>query len=120
MMRHAAPKPARTGKIPAGDEDAPALAERERDAASWHQLPYLLTVAGMATALVIIRLGAEHVKSGTLVLAGVLLAAAVARLVLPDRRAGMLSSRRRWLDVAIFAVFGVGLLVAGLAVRVPT
>lgn len=83
------------------------------------QLPYLLVVAGTAIALATIRLGTDHLKSGTLVLAGVLLVAAAARLVLPDRWAGMLSSRRRWLDVAIFAAFGIGLLVAGLAVPAP-
>jgi hypothetical protein len=62
------------------------------------------------------RVGAHHLKSGTFVLAGVLLAAALTRLTLPGRRAGLLSSRRRWLDVAIFAAFGIGLLAAGLAV----
>jgi hypothetical protein len=54
-----------------------------------------------------------------LVLAGVLLAAAVARLALPDRRAGLLASRRRLSDVAAFAALGLGLLVAGLFFPVP-
>jgi hypothetical protein len=76
-------------------------------------------VAGACAALLIIGLGTHLLKSGTLVLAGVLLIAATARLVLPDRRAGMLSSRRRLFDVAIFAVFGIGLLVAGLGVTSP-
>jgi len=76
-------------------------------------------VAGTCIALVIMKLGTHHLKSGTLVLAGVLLTAAIARLVLPDRLAGMLSSRRRLLDVAIFAVLGIGLLAAGLGVRAP-
>jgi hypothetical protein len=100
-MRHAAPKSARS------------------QAGRASQLPYALVVAGTLIALAIIRLGTHHLRSGTLVLAGVLLVAAVARLVLPDRRAGELASRRRWLDVAIFAAFAVGLLVAGLEVRVP-
>jgi hypothetical protein len=76
-------------------------------------------VVGTGAALVIIRLGTHQLKSGTLVLAGVLLIAAIARLVLPDRRAGLLASRRRLLDVAVFAVFGIGLLVAGLGVQAP-
>ncbi|HWF81208.1 MAG TPA: DUF3017 domain-containing protein [Streptosporangiaceae bacterium] len=76
-------------------------------------------MAGAGAALVIIRLGTHHLKSGTLVLAGVLLIAAIARLVLPDRLAGMLSSRRRLIDVAIFAVLGIGLLAAGLGVQAP-
>lgn len=83
------------------------------------QLPYLLVLLGALAGLAIIRQGVHLVRSGTLVLAGVLLVAAVARLVLPERRAGLLSSRRRLLDVAIFGVLGVGLLVAGLVVPVP-
>ena len=125
-MRHAAPRSARSGKRRGAAGNAAAAAAgtvstagEAQGAAGWHQLPYLLIVAGTVAALAIIRLGTQHLKGGTLVLAGVLLVAAVARLVLPDRRAGMLASRRRWLDVAIFAVFGVGLLVAGLAVPVP-
>jgi hypothetical protein len=79
----------------------------------------VLVLVGVAAALATISRGVHLVQSGTLVLAGVLLIAAVARLVLPDRRAGMLSSRRRFLDVAIFGVLGVGLLVAGIVVPVP-
>jgi hypothetical protein len=60
------------------------------------------------------RQGGQAARGGTLEIAGVLLAAAVARLMLPDRRAGMLRSRRRLADVAAFAVLGIGLLVAGL------
>jgi len=78
------------------------------------RIPYLIVLAGTAASLAAIRAGAASVRSGTLVLAGVLLFAAVARLALPDGRAGMLSSRRRWLDVTTFAAFGVGLLAAAL------
>ena len=83
------------------------------------QVAYLGVLVGVAIALVIIGQGVHLVRSGTLVLAGVLLVAAMARLFLPERLAGMLSSRRRLLDVTIFAVLGVGLLVAGLVVPVP-
>jgi DUF3017 family protein len=83
------------------------------------QSAYLAVLVGVAVALVIIGQGVHFVRSGTLVLAGVLLVAAVARLVLPERLAGMLSSRRRLLDVAIFGLLGIGLLVAGLVVPVP-
>jgi len=82
-------------------------------------LPYLAVLFGVAVALAIIRQGVQLVQSGTLVLAGVLLIAALARLTLPERRAGMLSARRRLLDVAILGVLGIGLLVAGLVVPVP-
>jgi DUF3017 family protein len=121
--RHGAPrrsvKPQVAGNPPdagnPGDAGNPAAAERGRST----QWPYVAVLVGVAIALVIIGFGVHLVRSGTLVLAGVLLLAAMARLVLPERLAGMLSSRRRLLDVAIFGVLGVGLLVAGLVVPVP-
>jgi hypothetical protein len=115
--RHGAPR--RAGKPPVvgnqPDAGDPAAAEQGRST----QWPYVAVLVGAAIALVIIGLGVHLVRSGTLVLAGVLLVAAMARLVLPERLAGMLSSRRRLLDVAIFGVLGIGLLVAGLVVPVP-
>jgi Protein of unknown function (DUF3017) len=81
---------------------------------------YLAVLAGVVVALVIISQGADLVRSGTLVFASVLLLAAMARLVMPERRVGMLSSRRRLLDVAFLGVLGIGLLVAGLVVPVPS
>jgi hypothetical protein len=88
--------------------------DQRPDRSRFQQVPYWLALCGIALGLLWIRGGERDVRGGTLVIAGVLLAAAVARLGLPDRRAGMLGSRRRILDVAAFAVLGVGLLVAGL------
>jgi hypothetical protein len=85
----------------------------------FRELPYLAVLCCLVVALVLIRQGVHLVQSGTLVLAGALLIAALARLILPERRAGMLSSRRRPLDVAIFGVLGIGLLVAGIVVPAP-
>ena len=45
---------------------------------------------------------------------------ALARLVLPERRAGMLASRRRLIDVTALAVLATGLLVAGLVLPTPS
>lgn len=44
----------------------------------------------------------------------VLLAAALTRLVLPARFAGLLGPRKRVTDVLMLTIFGTGLLVAGL------
>lgn len=88
--------------------------EQRGDRSRLQQVPYWLALCGIALGLLWIRGGERDVRGGTLVIAGVLLAAAAARLGLPDKRAGMLGSRRRILDVAAFAVLGVGLLVAGL------
>lgn len=84
------------------------------------QLPYWLVVCGAGLGLLWMVAGGERdVRGGTLVIAGVLLAAAAARLGLPERRAGMLESRRRAVDVAAFAALGIGLLVAGLIFPAP-
>jgi hypothetical protein len=77
-------------------------------------------VCGAGLGLLWMVVGGERdVRGGTLVIAGVLLAAAAARLGLPERRAGMLQSRRRAVDVAAFAALGIGLLVAGLIFPAP-
>jgi len=82
-------------------------------------LAYWFVLAGTVIALAIIRQGVHFLRGGTLVLAGFLIVAAVARAILPERQTGMLSSRRRLVDVAIFAALGLGLLVAGLVVPTP-
>jgi hypothetical protein len=80
---------------------------------------YLLVLAGVAAGLLRMRGGQPDVRTGTLVVAGVLLAGAAARLALPERRAGLLGSRRRLADAAAFAALGAGLLIAGLVFPVP-
>ena len=52
-------------------------------------------------------------------LAGVMFAAALARLALPDSRAGLLASRKRPTDVVTLAGLATGLLAAGLLLPVP-
>ncbi len=91
----------RTGKA--------GLAGRQRLGAA-----YLIVLCGVALSLSYLWRGPQNVRGGTLAVAGMLLVAAVARLVLPERRAGMLASRRRLVDVAAFTVLGVALLAAGL------
>jgi len=86
-----------------------SLADRQRFGGA-----YLVIICGVALSLSYIWRGPQNVRGGTLAVAGLLLAAAVARLVLPERRAGMLASRRRLADVAAFTVLGVALLAAGL------
>jgi hypothetical protein len=96
---------------------APRRGPGSRQPSGWHwhrQLPYAIVVCGLALALVWIRQSGQNVRGGTLAVAGVMLAAALVRLALPEHRAGMLVSRRRLADVAVLAAFGVGLLVAGL------
>jgi len=79
------------------------------------QLPYLLVLAIAIGGLAWMwQGGIGRAKEGTLALAGAMLIGALARLVLPEARAGMLASRRRLVDVVSLAALGIGLLVAGL------
>jgi len=86
----------------------------EGRARRWERLPYWIILAGTAAGLLWILSGEQHVRQGTLELAGVLLLAAVARMVLPERRAGMLGARRRPADVVALTALGIGLLVVGM------
>jgi Protein of unknown function (DUF3017) len=83
----------------------------------WQHIPYAIVLCGVALALAWMRGNGQNVKGGTLAVAGILFAAALARLALPERRAGMLVSRRRLADVAVLAALGTGLLVAGLVLQ---
>jgi hypothetical protein len=121
-VRHAASAPGgRRGRRGRRRAQADPAAAGSRAAARPRlgQLPYLLVLGGTGLSLLSIRQGEQDVQSGTLELAGVLLAAAVARLLLPERRAGLLGSRQRLADVAAFAALGIGLLVAGLVFPPP-
>lgn len=115
-MRHAAaPSPRRRRRRgrPAGTPSGEAQPRHPAD-----QLPYLILLCGVAAGVLTMVAG-QDVRGGTLVVAGVLLIAAVTRLLLPGQRAGMLASRRRLADVATFAILGFGLLAAGLALPGP-
>jgi Protein of unknown function (DUF3017) len=134
-MRHSAPSrsrrshraaavrsvaaPAR-GQAPATNEPGRAAGSRRAGASGrrLRQLPYLIVLCCLALALLWMRRSEQHVKGGTLAVAGLLFAAALARLTLPERQAGMLASRRRLTDVAVLTALGVGLLVAGLLLPV--
>ena len=94
--------------------------QASQPARSWlDQVPYWLVVGGIAAGLLWMRSAEPDAQSGTLVIAGVFLAAAIMRLVLPEHRAGMLGSRRRLVDAGALAALGTGLLVAGLVFPVP-
>lgn len=117
-MKHSAKAAARQAKADEAMARKTAAAGPARHRLA-EQLPYWIVLAGVAAGLATVRGGGHAVRGGTLVLAGALLAGSLTRLVLPEGRAGMLGSRRRFADVAALAVLGVGLLVAALIARVP-
>ncbi len=106
------------GRQQPGRDEAGGRAGSRRAGASgrlrWRQLPYLAVICCLALALVWMRQSGQNVRGGTLAVAGILFATALTRLALPERRAGMLASRRRLTDVAVLAALGAGLLMAGL------
>jgi hypothetical protein len=122
-MRHSAPSASRARRqrraaataSPAGPARheagrSPGGSGRQR----WRHLPYVIVLCCLALALAWMRQSGQNVRGGTLAVAGIMFAAALTRLALPERRAGMLASRRRLADVAVLAALGTGLLIAGL------
>jgi Protein of unknown function (DUF3017) len=102
---HRAARPREPG--PAGDREdggAPGLA--------W--VPYLIVLAGAAAGMFVIWQGSKYAARGTGLLGCSLLAAGLARLVLPPRLASLLSTRRKASDVLAFAVFGAAVLAVAL------
>ena len=108
------PAPART----AGSRRTPTRHGRDPDRSGGSRTrwgaAYPIVLAGTAAGLAYLWRGPENVRGGVLTVAVTLLLAAAARLVLPERRAGLLVSRRRFADVAAFSILGLALLVAGL------
>jgi Protein of unknown function (DUF3017) len=80
------------------------------------QWPLLAVLGGGVAGLSAIAL--DHFRSGCLALGVSVLFAAVARLVLPARRVGLLVVRSRAFDVLVLSAMGTSLVV--LAVIVPT
>ena len=71
---------------------------------SFYLLVLLVTLAGIGVVV------AGDWRVGTRVVAGALLAAALLRLGLPEREAGMLAVRHRFVDVLVLVLVGSALL----------
>jgi hypothetical protein len=80
------------------------------------QWPLLSVLGGGVFGLAAVALG--HFRTGCLALGFSVLLAALARLVLPARRVGLLVVRSRAFDVLVLSVMGSAIVV--LAVIVPT
>jgi uncharacterized membrane protein len=129
-------RPANAGAHSAGPHQGPAAAPppvhhqdypRSRRAAAskaskpasqvvaW--LPYLILLGGTVTGLLIASQGSRYARRGAAAVGAVLLVAALARLALPPRYAGLLASRSKTQDVTAFAVLGAAVL--GIAASLP-
>ena len=78
-------------------------------------LPYLIVLAGAAAGILIAWQGSKYAGRGAALIGASLLAAALARLILPARYVGPLATRRKASDVLGFAVFGAAVLAVAIA-----
>jgi Protein of unknown function (DUF3017) len=85
----------------------------------WVNLPYAIVFAVTAGGLAWTWLGPRHVETGMLAVASAVLAAAVLRLILPERRAGLLLARRRVIDVLALTGLGAGIMAVVLVLPPP-
>jgi hypothetical protein len=91
----------------------PARPRRQERLGGRGWLAYLIVLAGVAVGLIVAGTGTTYGYKGMAVVGWALLAAALARLVLPPRFAGPLVSRAKAIDVLAFALLGGSVL--GLA-----
>ena len=115
----AAPPPVPHNAVPAAPAGHRATrttrADRDPRPSKLAWLPYLIVLAGAATGMLIAWQGSEYVGRGAGLIGASLLAGALARLILPERYAGLLASRRKASDVLGFAVFGAAVLAVAIA-----
>jgi hypothetical protein len=113
MPRHALPGSHRSGSLLRGT----VAKERPDDTPLGliGVVPYLAVLTVVAAGLYIAwHQGSAGGGRGGVVAGAALLVAAVARLLLPRKVAGLLASRGRVSDVVTLMIFGAGLLIAGL------
>lgn len=115
----AAPPPIHHDAAPAGHRAARTTrttrAARDPRPSKLAWLPYLIVLAGAATGMLIAWQGSKYAGRGAALIGASLLVAALARLILPERYAGLLASRRKASDVLGFAVFGAAVLAVAIA-----
>ena len=78
-------------------------------------LPYLIILAGVAAGMFVAWKRSKYAGRGAGLIGASLLVGAVARLILPARYAGLLSSRRKASDVLALALFGAAVLAVAIA-----
>jgi hypothetical protein len=104
---HRATRAARADRASQTDGDSAT------SALAW--LPYLIVLAGVAAGMFVAWKGSKYAGRGAGLIGASLLVGAVARLILPARYAGLLSSRRKASDVLALALFGAAVLAVAIA-----
>ena len=110
---HRAALTARTARAARTTRTTRAARDPRPSKLAW--LPYLIVLAGAATGMLIAWQGSKYAGRGAGLIGASLLVGALARLILPERYAGLLASRRKASDVLAFAVFGTAVLAVAIA-----
>src|SRR4029077_15664234 len=103
----------RTTRAARADRAAQTDGDSATSALAW--LPSLVVLAGVAAGMLIAWKGSKYAGRGAGLIGASLLVGAVARLILPARYAGLLSSRRNASDVLALALFGAAVLAVAIA-----
>jgi hypothetical protein len=103
----------RTARSARADRASQTDGDSATSALAW--LPYLIVLAGVAAGMFVVWKGTKYAGRGAGLIGASLLAGAVARLILPARYAGLLSSRRKASDVLALALFGAAVLAVAIA-----
>ena len=107
---HRAARTTRTGRTARASQTG-----RDAGTSALAWLPYLIVLAGVAAGMFVAWKGSMYAGRGAGLIGTSLLAGAVARLILPARYAGLLSSRRKASDVLALALFGAAVLAVAIA-----
>jgi hypothetical protein len=108
----AAPRTAGAPRAAAGHRAA-RPADSGSGVLAW--VPYLIALAGVAAGVALAFNASRDAGRGAGLVGCSLLAAGLARLVLPSRYATILSSRGKTSDVLAFAAFGAAVLAVALS-----
>ena len=114
LQRAVAPRPAAGHRAARTREPGPAGDREGPGALGLAWVPYLIVLAGVAAGLFVAWQGPKYAARGTGLLGCSLIAAGLARLVLPPRLAALLSTRRKASDVLAFVVLGTAVLTVAL------
>lgn len=96
-------------------EVPPESAEPRRYPSTIGGMVYLVALAVSVAAIVVVTQG--HWRTGLVWIACAMIVAAIGRLLLPREQAGMLEVRRRSLDVATLAGFGIAILILNATIN---
>lgn len=80
---------------------------------------YPAVLVCVAAAAALVWISPRDIRIGAAFAGGAMAVVALARLVLPERAAGMLGCRHRYLDAVTLAAFGLGIAIVGLLLPPP-